>query len=37
MTNYPNPTVPEPSIEELEEMMFDSICEATDGCMVEPD
>jgi len=37
MTNYPSPTVPEPSIEELEEMVFDSICEATDGCMVEPD
>jgi len=34
---YPEPTIEEPSIEELEEMVFDSICEATDGCTVEPD
>ena len=26
-----------PSMEQLEEWMLDGICEATDGCMVEPD
>lgn len=31
------PTTPEPSIEQLEEWLQDSICEATDGCIVEPD
>jgi len=30
-------TMPSPSIEQLEEWMLDSICEATDGCIVEPD
>lgn len=35
--NYPEPTVEEPSLEELEEQCFDGIVEATDGCMVEPD
>ena len=34
---YPEPTVVEPSMEELEEYVFDSICESTDGCMTEPD
>lgn len=31
------PTVPEPSLPELERMMFDGIAEAIDGCRVEPD
>lgn len=30
-------TVPRPSMEELEHYQFDGICEATDGCVVEPD
>ena len=34
---YPKPTTETPSIEELEEWMWDSGCEATDGCWVEPD
>lgn len=28
---------PEPSEEDLEWWVFDSVCEATDGCQVEPD
>jgi hypothetical protein len=27
----------QPSVEQLEEWMMDGICEATDGCIVEPD
>ena len=34
---YPEPTVDEPSIEELNDMAWDGVVEATDGCMVEPD
>lgn len=34
---YPKPTVEEPDFEEIENMVFDSIAEATDGCQVEPD
>jgi len=34
---YPTPTVSEPSEDELEEMVYDSVCDATDGCSVEPD
>ena len=30
-------TTPRPSDEELEEMVMDSVVDATDGCMVEPD
>lgn len=26
-----------PSIDELEDWMFDGVAEATDGCLVEPD
>ena len=37
MPNRPEPTEPEPSMEQLEEWMFDGVCEATDGCLVEPD
>lgn len=32
------PEVPQPSMEELERAaLFDGVCDATDGCMVEPD
>ena len=34
---FPAPTEEEPDIEQLEEWTCDSICEATDGCIVEPD
>lgn len=32
-------TIEEPSMDQLEEWVFDSVCEAAcaDGCMVEPD
>ena len=30
-------TVPVPSMDELQEYVYDSVCETTDGCMVEPD
>jgi hypothetical protein len=36
-TNPPAPTDSEPTIEDLEEWMQDSVCDATDGCQVEPD
>jgi len=28
---------PEPDLDQLREWVFDSVCEATDGCTVEPD
>ena len=34
---WPKPTVPTPSEEDLEEMLFDGCVEASDGCTVEPD
>jgi hypothetical protein len=34
---YPAPTQPEPDEDELIAMAFDSVCDATDGCQVEPD
>jgi hypothetical protein len=34
---WPEPTVEQPDWETLEEWLFDSICEATDGCIVEHD
>lgn len=34
---YPKPTVDAPDFDYLEEMVFDCVCEATDGCIVEPD
>lgn len=34
---FPEPTEPEPSEEELDHFVFDSVCDATDGCTVEPD
>jgi len=27
----------EPTLEQLEEWTWDGVCEATDGCLVEPD
>lgn len=43
-TVFPEPTVDEPSIEQLTEWSIraflgsaDSFCETTDGCVVEPD
>lgn len=33
----PKPTVKRPSVRALQEMMYDGICQATDGCQVEPD
>ncbi len=35
--NWPAPIEDEPTTEQLEEWTFDGICEATDGCSVEPD
>jgi len=34
---YPEPTTDEPNIETLKEWVYEGICEATDGCIVEPD
>jgi len=34
---WPEPTVDEPDLDQLEEWMLDNICESTDGCLVEPD
>lgn len=34
---WPEPTDPEPDEERLEVWTYDSVCEATDGCTVEPD
>jgi len=37
-TNWPSPTTEEPDLDTLQDWMFaDGICEATDGCIVEPD
>jgi hypothetical protein len=30
-------TEPMPSMEQIEEWVYDSVCDATDGCEVEPD
>ena len=35
--DWPEPTEPTPSDEQLAYWVFDSVCDATDGCMVEPD
>ena len=37
MYKMPEPTVEQPTIEELNYMAFDGVVEATDGCLVEPD
>ena len=35
---YPDPTVPEPSMDEIGDMVFDRMdCESTDGCTTDPD
>ncbi len=34
---WPEPTTDEPDLETLEEWMLDGACEATDGCLTEPD
>ncbi len=34
---WPEPTESKPDLEQLQEWVFDSVCEATDGCEVEPD
>ena len=34
---WPEPTVDPPDMETLQEWFFDSLCEATDGCVVEHD
>jgi hypothetical protein len=31
------PTVPPPDIETLEAWMWEGVCQATDGCVTEPD
>jgi hypothetical protein len=31
------PTMPQPDVDELEEAVFQGVCPATDGCIVEPD
>jgi len=36
-SRWPEPTMEEPDAEEMREMAIDSVVEATDGCMVEPD
>lgn len=37
MNGYPQPTVERPDAEQIQEWVMDSVCEATDGCQVEPD
>lgn len=34
---WPEPTVEDPTFEQIELWTFDSVCEASDGCTVEPD
>ena len=34
---YPKPTQPRPSYDQLQDWTMDSVCEATDGCEIEPD
>ena len=34
---WPEPTEEEPAHEQLRYWVFDGVCEATDGCRVEPD
>jgi hypothetical protein len=34
---WPMPTVEEPDNEQIEAWLIDDVCEATDGCLVEPD
>jgi len=34
---WPKPTIDPPTDEDLWDWTMDSLCEATDGCVVEPD
>ena len=34
---WPDPVTPQPSIEQINKFLIDSIVDATDGCQVEPD
>ena len=34
---WPEPVDDEPTFDELEDMVFDSVAAATDGCPIEPD
>ena len=34
---WPKPTTEKPTMEQLNYWAYDSVCEATDGCRVEPD
>ncbi len=36
-SDWPEPTEPAPGDEQIEEWVMDSVCDATDGCQVEPD
>lgn len=36
-TEWPEPTEPEPTMNQLIKWAFDSVVDATDGCRVEPD
>lgn len=36
-TRWPEPETEEPDLETLQEWDFEGVCEATDGCIVEPD
>lgn len=37
MAKWPDPIEDEPDMDELESMVINSVCDATDGCRVEPD
>jgi len=37
MKLWPEPTTDEPTDDDIEEWIMDSVCEATDGCEVEHD
>ena len=37
MTAYPEPTQPEPTMDDLMLWMDEGVAEATDGCPIEPD
>jgi hypothetical protein len=34
---WPKPTQETPDLETIRDWVYDSVCEATDGCIVEPD
>lgn len=36
-TKFLTPTTDEPDEDQIEEWVMDSVCDATDGCTVEPD